>query len=234
MSYSDCLVVKIDELFASEVEHTIFIVYDVRDQKYVIRGKRFENIEKPQSEPFSTPSIVQVFDFLFQTKNKKKTFTYYPYSFSCPLKESLVDFLDFIFSQGSTFRISLYNYDNLPYLSKDITYDFFERHVDESYEISSVYDYRSDKKISERFEKILDLIQHVSNEYGEYVEEEWEDECEDEDCEDDESEESDDEDDDCEDEEDDEDEEDEEDDEEESEEKESEEKESEKKEIVDK
>ena len=187
-----------DELFAFEVEHTIFIVYDVREQKYVIRGKRFENNEKPQSDPFSTPSIVQVFDYLFQTKSEKKTSTYYPYSFSCPLKESLVDFLDFIFSQGSTFRISLYNYDNLPYLSKDITYDFFERHVDESYEISSVYDYRSDKKIKERFEKILDLIQHVSNEYGEYIEEEWEEEeCE----EDDESEESEeeDEDDDCED-----------------------------------
>jgi hypothetical protein len=189
MSYSDCLVVKMDELFAFEVEHTIFIVYDVREQKYVIRGKRFENNEKPQSDPFSTPSIVQVFDYVFQTKSEKKTSTYYPYSFSCPLKESLVDFLDFIFSQGSTFRISLYNYDNLPYLSKDITYDFFERHVDESYEISSVYDYRSDKKIKERFEKILDLIQHVSNEYGEYIEEEWEEEeCEDEDCEEDDDE----------------------------------------------
>ena len=188
MSYSDCLVVKMDELFAFEVEHTIFIVYDVREQKYVIRGKRFENNQKQESAPFSTPSIVQVFDYLFQTKSEKKTFNYYPYSFSCPLKESLVDFLDFIFTQGSTFRISLYNYDNLPYLSKDITYDFFERHVDESYEISSVYDYRSDKKIKERFEKILNLIQHVSNEYGEYIEEEWEDEyeedCEDEDCED--------------------------------------------------
>jgi len=200
MSYSDCLVVKMDELFAFEVEHTIFIVYDVREQKYVIRGKRFENNQKQESAPFSTPSIVQVFDYLFQTKSEKKTSTYYPYSFSCPLKESLVDFLDFIFSQGSTFRISLYNYDNLPYLSKDITYDFFERHVDESYEISSVYDYRSDKKIKERFEKILDLIQHVSNEYGEYIEEEWEEE---EWEEDDESEESEEEDDDCEDEDDD-------------------------------
>jgi hypothetical protein len=189
-----------DELFAFEVEHTIFIVYDVREQKYVIRGKRFENNQKQESAPFSTPSIVQVFDYLFQTKSEKKTSTYYPYSFSCPLKESLVDFLDFIFSQGSTFRISLYNYDNLPYLSKDITYDFFERHVDESYEISSVYDYRSDKKIKERFEKILDLIQHVSNEYGEYIEEEWEEE---EWEEDDESEESEEEDDDCEDEDDD-------------------------------
>ena len=227
MSYSDCLVVKMDELFAFEVEHTIFIVYDVREQKYVIRGKRFENNQKQESNPFSTPSIVQVFDYLFQTKSEKKTSTYYPYSFSCPLKESLVDFLDFIFSQGSTFRISLYNYDNLPYLSKDITYDFFERHVDESYEISSVYDYRSDKKIKERFEKILDLIQHVSNEYGEYIEEEWEEDCEEdedceeeesEDCEDDESDGDDeDEDDDCEDDED-----------------ESEEEESEKKEIVDK
>jgi predicted component of viral defense system (DUF524 family) len=46
MSYSDCLVVKIDELFAFEVEHTIFIVYDAREQKYVIHGKRFENNQK--------------------------------------------------------------------------------------------------------------------------------------------------------------------------------------------
>jgi hypothetical protein len=92
------------------------------------------------------------------------------------LKESLVDFLDFIFTQGSTFRISLYNYDNLPYLSKDITYDFFERHVDESFEINSVYDYRSENKIKEKFEKILDLIQYVSNDYGKYGEEYGEEE----------------------------------------------------------
>lgn len=197
MSYSDCLVVKIDEMFAFEVEHTIFIVYDTKDQKYVIRGKRFENNQKQEYEVFSSPSIVQMFDYLFQTKSEKKHVSYYPYSFSCPLKESLVDFLEFIFTQGSSFRITLYNYDNLPYLSKDITYDFFERHVDESFEISSVYECSGENKIKERFEKILDLIQHVSNEYGEYIEEEWEEEeCE----EDDESEESEeeDEDDDCE------------------------------------
>lgn len=186
MSNSDCLVVKIDEMFGFEVEHTIFIVYDTKDQNYVIRGKRFDNVQKQQSEVFSTPSIVQVFDFLFQTKSGKKPVTYYPYSFSCPLKESLVDFLDFIFTQGNTFRISLYTYDNLPYLSKDITYDFFERHVDESFEISSVYDYNNENKIKQRFEKILDLIKHVSNEYGEYVDEEYE---EDEDCDGDEEEE---------------------------------------------
>lgn len=185
MSYSDCLVVKIDELFAFEVEHTIFIVYDTREQKYVIRGKRFENNQKQQSEVFSTPSIVQIFDFLFQTKSEKKPVSYYPYSFSCPLKESLVDFLDFIFTQGSTFRISLYNYDNFPYLSKDITYDFFEIHVDESFEINSVYDYRSENKIKENFEKILDLIQYVSNDYGKYEEDECEEE---EDCDGDEDE----------------------------------------------
>ena len=70
MSSSDCLVVKIDELFAFEVEHTIFIVYDTREQKYVIRGKRFENYQKPENETFSTPSIVQVFDYLFQIKSE--------------------------------------------------------------------------------------------------------------------------------------------------------------------
>jgi hypothetical protein len=176
MASSDCLVVKIDELFSFEVEHTIFIVYDTREQKYVIRGKRFENNQKQQVEIFSTPSIVQIFDFLFQSKSEKKPVNYYPYSFSCPLKESLVDFLDFIFTQGSTFRISLYNYDNFPYLSKDITYDFFERHVDESFEINSVYDYRSENKIKEKFEKILDLIQYVSNDYGKYGEEYGEEE----------------------------------------------------------
>ena len=172
MSYSDCLVVKIDEMFAFEVEHTIFIVYDTKDQKYVIRGKRFDNNQNQEYETLSSPSIVQMFDYLFQTKSEKKHVSYYPYSFSCPLKESLVDFLEFIFTQGSSFRIHLYNYDNLPYLSKDITYDFFERHVDESFEIGSVYECQGEKKIKERFEKILDLIQNVSNEYGEYVEDE--------------------------------------------------------------
>lgn len=193
MSYSDCLVVKIDEMFAFEVEHTIFIVYDTKDQKYVIRGKRFENNQKQQSEVFSTPSIVQVFDYLFQTKSEKKPVSYYPYSFSCPLKESLIDFLEFIFMQGSSFRITLYNYDNLPYLSKDITYDFFERHVDESFEIGSVYECRGEKKIKEKFEKILNLIQHVSNEYGKYVDEDGDEDYGDDEDYDDEDEEDEDE-----------------------------------------
>lgn len=207
MSYSDCLVVKIDEMFGFEVEHTIFIVYDTKDQNYVIRGKRFENNQTQEYEVFSSPSIVQIFDYLFQTKSEKKPVSYYPYSFSCPLKESLIDFLDFIFTQGSSFRISLYNYDNLPYLSKDITYDFFERHVDESFEISSIYECSGENKIKQWFEKILNLIQHVSNEYGKYVadcgeeedeededEEEYEDEDEDEEDEDEYEEEEDEED----------------------------------------
>ena len=178
MSNSDCLVVKIDELFAFEVEHTIFIVYDTIEQKYVMRGKRIENVQKPEYENFNQPSIVQLFDYLFQYKSEKKPVTYYPYSFSCPKKESLVDFLEFIFTQGSSFRISLYNYDNLPYESKDITYEFFEKHVDETYEICSVYECHGDKKINEKFEKILDFIQNVSNDYVKYEEDEQYDEDE--------------------------------------------------------
>lgn len=168
MSNSDCLVVKIDEMFSFDVEHTIFIVYDVREQKYVMRGKRFENIEKINYEPFSDSFLFHAFEYIFPNKKEKNSVSYYPYSFSCSKKESLVDFLDFIFSQGSSFRIRLYNYDNLPYDSKNITYDFFDSHVDKAYEIGSVFDYHGENKIKQRFDKILDLIQNVCNDYVEY------------------------------------------------------------------
>jgi len=133
-----------------------------------MRGKRIENLEKTDCETLSDTFLFHAFEYVFPSKKKNTSVSYYPYSFSCPKKESLIDFLDFIFSQGSTFRISLYNYDNLPYDSKNITYDFFESHVDKAYEIGSVFDYHRENKINQRFDKILDLIQNVCNDYVEY------------------------------------------------------------------
>ena len=103
----DCLVLKIEEYDSEtyELDTTVFLLYDKKEHHYVIRGKRAV------------------------TENHDSC----NYSFVCNDYRDLVYFLEFVICKQNLWTYVLYNYDNLPYDSNDITYDFLT-------DVSTVYE----------------------------------------------------------------------------------------------
>jgi hypothetical protein len=58
------------------------------------------------------------------------------YSFICEEVEELADFISFVVDKHNYWNYILYNYDNLPNQSDDITYDFFSKHDSIDYELA--------------------------------------------------------------------------------------------------
>ena len=103
----DCLVLKIEEYDSEtyELDTTVFLLYDKKEHHYVIRGKR---------------AVTERHDSC-------------DYSFVCNDYRDLVYFLEFVICKQNLWTYVLYNYDNLPYDSNDITYDFLT-------DVSTVYE----------------------------------------------------------------------------------------------
>jgi hypothetical protein len=133
---SDCLVLKIEEISDGEIDTTLFILYDGIENQYAIFGKR--------NDIFGRQSRV-------------------PYSFKCKYAEDLSDFISFAICKKNKWSYTLYNYDNLPGDSDDITYEFLkELDDDQSYEISG-YD---NKNYSRNYlVKSLKMLKNVFNYY---------------------------------------------------------------------
>jgi hypothetical protein len=135
----DCLVMKIEEFeFDStndKIDTTIYILYDQKMKHYVIRGKRRDTDKHPAVE----------------------------YSFNCTKAGDLESFLSFIICKKNYWSSSLYNYDNLPYYSNNISYDFLQKHASTEYEISGY-----DKQLYSKKELIknLKMLKNVFNNYN--------------------------------------------------------------------
>lgn len=110
---SDCLVLKIEEYEKSskhqKIDNSLFIFYDKKTHKYVVRGKRRDS--------------------------KKHKFE--PYSFICEDVEKLRNFISIIICKSNLYTYVLYNYDNLPCDSNDIYFDFLENNELRNYEIAA-------------------------------------------------------------------------------------------------
>ena len=134
----DCLVLKIVEFVtvSDKIDNSIFILYDKREHKYIVRGKRVNGVN----------------------------FNSEPYSFVCDCSnvDSLVYFISFITCAESKVTYELYNYDNLPESSHDITYEFLEIFLDRPYEIAA-YDKISYSKSD--IKNHLNMIRFVYNDY---------------------------------------------------------------------
>jgi len=106
----DCLVLKIEE-HCSEgkgIDTTLYVLYDKKEHNYVLRGKRQNFLDK-------SPCV---------------------YSFICDHTKVLADFISFVVDKENHWSYTLYNYDNLPYESYDITYDFFKKYESQEYELA--------------------------------------------------------------------------------------------------
>lgn len=94
---TDCLVLKIEEYDSTteRLDNTVFILYDTKSKQYIVRGLRVD-----------TPKMTSV-----------------PYSFTCKKLSRLVDFISFIVCKQNLWSYTLYNYNNLPFSSENITFD---------------------------------------------------------------------------------------------------------------
>lgn len=84
------------------------------------------------------------------------------YSFDCENTTDLADFIEFLIDSENVISYILYNYDNLPCDSNQITYDFLQEYDDRTYEISG-YDNKTLKRIE--LLKNLRMLKNVFNYY---------------------------------------------------------------------
>lgn len=132
----DTLVLKIAEydIDTGKLDTTLYLLYDKVEEKYVIRGRRGAN-------------------------SQLKSCTY---SFDCENATDLADFIEFVIDKTNTVSYILYNYDNLPCDSNEITYDFLEEYDHRTYEISG-YDNNPLKR--QVLVKNLRMLRNVFNYY---------------------------------------------------------------------
>ena len=133
----DCLVFKIEEYDTTvkELDTTVYILYDKEEHKYVVRGRRRYTPEHPSCT----------------------------YSFDCEYANDLVDFLRYIICKENTINEVLYNYDNLPASSSEITFEFLQENDERTYEISG---YNGLKCTRKRLLRNLRMLRNVFNYYN--------------------------------------------------------------------
>ena len=131
---TDCLVLKIEERDADsgELDTTVYVIYDKKEHNYVIRGKRRW-----------TPKIQSC-----------------DYSFISEEVNDLAYFLQYIISEDNIVNEVLFNYDNFPVDSNDITYEFLQQYDHDDYEISG---YNNVKLSPKRLKKNLRMLRNVFN-----------------------------------------------------------------------
>lgn len=134
---TDCLVLKYQEndVLTNEPDTTVYILYDKKEHNYVVRGRRRW-----------TPK--------FQSCT---------YSFVSEDVYDLADFLQYIISKENKVTEVLFNYDNLPLDSKDITFEFLKQHDHDDYEISG---YNNVKLTTKNLVKNLKMLRNVFNYYN--------------------------------------------------------------------
>ena len=106
----DCLVLKIEEYdYLNVIDTTLYILYDQKEENYVIRGKR-KNCKNNHDE----------------SSTCKTNYESCTYSFICKNKIDLQFFISFVICKSSLITFVLYNYDNLFVDSNNITYEYLK------------------------------------------------------------------------------------------------------------
>ena len=133
----DCLVLKIEEYNSTicELDTSIFVLYDKYKHQYVLRGCR---------------RITEKYDMR-------------TYSFVCNSATDLANFISYVICQENLWTFVLYNYDNLPTSSSNITYEYLVKNESPEYEITAY-----DKTIYNKFRLLqnLKMLRNVFNYYN--------------------------------------------------------------------
>jgi hypothetical protein len=133
----DCLVLKIEEFDADTHENdtNLYVLYDTNNSRYIIRGRRKWTPKTNACE----------------------------YSFVCDDEDELAHFLQYVICKQNKINEILYNYDNLPTDSNDITFEFLNNYEHSDYEISG---YNSKKFKKARILRNLKMLKNIYNVYG--------------------------------------------------------------------
>jgi hypothetical protein len=136
-SVNDCLVFKFEEIeeHTGISDTTVYVLYDKNEHHYVVRGQR-----------------------KWTPKHQSCT-----YSFNCEYAKDLADFLQYMVCKDNTVNETLFNYDNLPSDSDDITYEFLHDYDHSDYELSG---YDRQKFGRKRLLKNLRMLRNIHNYYG--------------------------------------------------------------------
>ncbi len=131
--FPDCLVLKIEEhdIDNKELDMTLYVLYDQKEKHYVIRGQRFSR------------------------KIDSCTF-----SFNCEYAYELAEFISTIICTENLWTYSLYNYDNLPSDSDDISYGFLKENDSKINELCG-YDFQDFN--SKQLLRYLRILRNVFN-----------------------------------------------------------------------
>ena len=132
----DCLVLKLEEIEEStnEIDTTMYMLYDKRSHQYVIRGQR-------------------------QVTARHNSCTF---SFVCDYADELVDFICFILCDTCRVNKVLYNYDNLPNHSNNISFEFLKNHDHSDYELAGYENQHIDEN---DLLKTIRMLKYVFNTY---------------------------------------------------------------------
>ena len=84
------------------------------------------------------------------------------YSFICEFAHDLTDFLEYIICKTNRVNEILYNYDNLPNDSNEITFEFLKKYQHSDYEISGYNGKIFEKKM---LTKVLRMLRNIANIY---------------------------------------------------------------------
>lgn len=110
---SDCLVLKLEEVEPNGlIDTTLYILYDTRNNKYLIRGRRrLISLCEPHA-----------------------------YSYECNKATDLIDFIQYLFCPDNSVNEVLYSCVNLPEDNDEITFDVLNEYSRMDYEISGYND----------------------------------------------------------------------------------------------
>ena len=123
---TDCLVLCIDDSTTIK----LFIFFDIKEKKFFIRGKNYDD----EANSDTNSEITSEMDSNSKTNS---FFLNKPFSFSSKTKKNLVEFIIYLISINSC-TFTLYNYNNLSFSSKDISFEFLEK-FQESVQIIECY-----------------------------------------------------------------------------------------------
>ena len=132
----DCLVFKFEEYDTekNELDTILYVLYDKKRHRYIVRGQRKGTLN------------IQCCT----------------YSFECEYDNDLADFIQYVFCSHNKVNEILYNYDNLPDNSNEITFEFLQEYDNRDYEISGY----NDKKLKRgRLLRNLRILRKIFNYY---------------------------------------------------------------------
>jgi hypothetical protein len=133
---SDCIVLKIVETEhdTGDIDNTIYVLYDSNQREYIIRGLR-------------SPSSKDEFE---------------PYSFRCYCTKVVIDFIMLTIDNNNIVSYSLYNCNDLPYESDDITVDVLN---DSCYKCVEIVGYDNLALTRKTLWKYVEIVGNMFNHY---------------------------------------------------------------------